>query len=104
MFIKIIFNIYLAFFTIIGIMTSLFGIYSFITSFSDNTPYKNGYLIILIPLGILGILVTSGVSLYQYFKKVETFKLTLIPLAFWGLTIVVLIITFIVNFIHWYNR
>ena len=104
MFLKIIFNIYLILFTIIGILASLLGIYGFITSFSDNTPYKNWYLMILLPLGGLGILVTSGVSLYQYFKKVETFRLTLIPLSFWGLTILVLLITLIVNILDWYNR
>ena len=34
---------------------------------------------------------TVGVSLYQYFVKANTFKLTLIPLAFWGLAALVLL-------------
>ena len=97
MLLKIIFYTYLVLFTIIGILASLFGIFGFIHSLHDNTPYKTWYLMSLIPLGVFGIVVTLGVTLYQYFKKVETFKLSLIPLFFWGLTILVLLITIIVD-------
>ena len=97
MFLKIVFYIYLVLFTIIGIMACTFGIFGFINSLTDNTPYKTWYLMSLIPVGIIGILITFGVSLYQYFNKIKTFRLTLIPSAFWGLTALVLLITIIVN-------
>ena len=90
MFLKIIFKIYLILFTFLGVLASIYGIYGLIFALNDNTPYKIWYLMGLIPVGVLGILVKLGVSLYQYFKKVETFKRTLIPLSFWGLTIMIL--------------
>ena len=97
MFLKIIFKVYLIIFTFLGVLTSIYSIHGFIFTLTDNTPYKTWYLMGLIPVGIFGIIVTSVVSLFQYFKKSKTFRQTLIPLAFWGLTILVILITIIVN-------
>ena len=97
MFLKIVFKVYLILFTFFGVLTTIYGIYGFISSLTDNTPYKTWYLMSLIPLGIFGIVVTSGVSLFQYFRKSSTYKQSLIPLISWGLTIMVIIITLIID-------
>ena len=82
MFFKVVFKVYLILFTFLGVLTSIYSIHGFIYTLTDNTPYKTWYLMSLIPVGVLGILITSGVSLYQRYKKIKTYKRTLIPLAF----------------------
>jgi hypothetical protein len=90
---EIVFKLYLVINTTFGILVCLMNYHVSISFKNDPDPNPGAglYFLIIGPM-IIAFILTMIVSIFQYFKRISTFKISLMPLAIWGLSFIILLI------------